>query len=324
MTCSAGRSPAQEQPSAQRQWSGQTRGGVVGNGIFVWLLRTLGLRAAYLLLYPVALYYLVVVGQARRASADYRRRIGMSRDGWVGSMVEGYRHFLTFGKLLLDRIAMIAGPADKFHVRFEGEQYLRESLEQGRGLVLVSAHVGNWQGAANLLRRLGRRVHVVTYEKEAERVRRFFDSVCKDRRFSVISSDGTSDCSLAILSALRRGEVVAMHADRCLETEGQCVEFLGGLARFPAGPFIAAAVAQAPLIPVFAFREGTYRYRFVADPPQQLHLPRGRRRDEELRKVVEQFARRVEEMLRQYPLQWLNFYDFWRSGQAECEQVACK
>ena len=105
-----------------------------------------------------------------------------------------------------------------------------------------------------------------------------------------------------------------MHADRVTDDGGVLVPFLGAAARFPTGPFNVAAVSGAPLIHAFAMREGTYRYHFYAYPHEHLDFARRKQRAGILRASVRRFVKRLEEKLRQYPLQWNNFYPFWQAG----------
>lgn len=298
-------------PPRVRKWKGQTRGGVAGNWILAHILRWFGLRAAYAMLCPVALYFVLAAPEGRRACAKYWRLLGRRRTGRLKGLWRCYTHFFMFGKLLLDRVAMIAAAPGRFRIEFDGEDYLRSALAQGKGMILISGHVGNWQGAGHLLSRLGRPVNVVAYEGEAERIAKLFGEILKNQAFRVISSNGSADSSVAILAALSRGEIVAMHADRCLGDDGEVVPFLGAPARFPVGPYVVAALTQAPLVHVFAIRRGTYDYRFKAYPPERLAFAsRGERRGQ-LAQWVRQFVSRLEETIRECPLQWCNFYDFW-------------
>lgn len=306
--------PVRDRVTEARPWTGRTRGGLAGNWIFVQILRWFGLRSTYVVLPFVALYFVLAAPGARKASRKYRRQIGYGRTGWLGDLWNCYKHFSTFGKLLLDRVAMVTGPAERFRIEFDGEDHLRSALEEGRGLVLISAHFGNWQGAGHLLGRLGRPVNVVAYEGEARRIQSLFGKVLEKQAFSVISSDGSANSSVAILAALRRGEVVAMHADRCLGSDGAVVEFLGAPARFPVGPYVVAALSQAPLAHVFAMRQSLHHYRFMAYPPERLAFGDRRERKEKLAQWARRFVSRLEDTLRQFPLQWCNFYDFWSLG----------
>lgn len=299
--------------SGQR-WSGRTRGGVIGNYIFYFLLRWFGLRAAYILLFPVAFYFLFFAPDALHASNDYRRRIGYGSSSRLAQFIGAYKHFLNFGKILLDRAAIIITRASKFKIYFDGEEHMRSALKEGKGLILVSAHCGNWEGAAHLLERLDVPINIVAYQGEAESVRKFLGKALKGRCVSIIAADGQADSSIAIITALNRGEVVVMHADRFFSQHSLAVRFLGDYTRFPTGAFTIAALSGSPLICAFAMREGMYRYHFRAYPPEHLAFAGHSNREQLLREWISLYVSRLEANLREYPLQWHNFYDFWDSS----------
>jgi predicted LPLAT superfamily acyltransferase len=311
LTGAAPSSPAVEDG---RPWTGRSRGGVVGNWIFVRLVRLFGVRPAYALLAFVACYYVLCAPQARRASAEYRRRLGYGGSSWLRRLWGAYRHFFSFGQLLLDRVAILAGRPGSFRFEFDGEEHMRAALQEGKGLVIVSAHCGNWEAAGHLLRRLEAPVNVVAYRGESAALRRFFEKALAEHSFAIIEADGSPDAALAIMAALARGEVVAMHGDRVLGDEGVVVPFLGAPARFPAGPHAVAALSGSPLIHAFAMRQGTYAYRFHAYPPERPRFGSRETRSELLREWVLRFVTRLESKLRDYPLQWCNFYPFWGSA----------
>jgi len=306
-----------------RRWTGRTRGGVLGNWFFYVLMRFLGLRFAYACLSPVVFYFLLFAPRAVKASSDYRRRLGYMESSWLNRIWNSYKHFLSFGKILLDRAAIIALNTSKFEFVFEGEEHIRTALQEHKGVVMISAHCGNWEGAAHLLDRLDVPVNIVAYEGEAEHIRRFLNKAMANRSFSIISIDGEKDSSIAIMAALNRGEIVAMHADRCLGEEGMVIPFLGGNARFPVGPYMVSAISGAPLVCAFAMRQGVYRYHFYAYPAEHLAFSNRSQRQQALREWAGHYVNRLENILRQYPLQWHNFYDFWVS-QTDSQQLSNK
>jgi hypothetical protein len=67
------------------------------------------------------------------------------------------------------------------------------------------------------------------------------------------------------------------------------------------------------LIATFSLQLGPARYRFFARPPVQLAFARGQTREQQLRGWVETYVLELEALVRQYPYQWFNFYDFWDS-----------
>lgn len=299
---------------ARDGWTGRTRGGYFGNWVFLTMVRRMGLWCAYLLLAPVAFSYLLLAPKSVKASLEYLRRIDYGGRFWLLKMVAVYGHFYSFGKTLLDRVALIVGRQSSFRIQFDGEVHLREALEEGKGLIIISAHCGNWEAAANLLDRLRVPVNVVAYEGEAAHIRMLFASALEKKLFSVISLDGSPNASLNLLSALNRGEIVAMHADRVTHLSADKtveVPFLGFPASFPTGPYAVAAVTGTPLVHAFAMRQRTQRYHFYAYPPEHLTFGRRSERHDQFREWAGLFVARLEHHLRQYPLQWYNLYDFW-------------
>jgi predicted LPLAT superfamily acyltransferase len=242
----------------------------------------------------------------------------------LAELVGAYRHFYSFGRILIDRVAIAGKGVSRFQFEFEGEEYIRSALREGKGAVLVTAHVGNWEAAAHLLRRLEAPVNIVALQAEERRLQQYFGRVIDNRHLTVIPADGSSEAALAIMAALKRGELVAVQADRFLDTQAadgaefavprgreEMIPFLGEPAQFSTGPFVAAAVAGAPLIHAFAIREGTYRYHLRAFPPERVAFGDRQDRARMLREWMGLFVQRLEGTLREHPLQWLNFYDFW-------------
>ena len=112
-----------------------------------------------------------------------------------------------------------------------------------------------------------------------------------------------------MLRALQRGEVVAIQLDR--SAPGQVtkdIDFFGRPAPFQVGPFHLARAAGVPVWPVFAVSEARRKYKFL--PSKVYRIPR-RASEETLQKTVEEVVGFFEEKVRQYPLQWFQFRDFW-------------
>jgi predicted LPLAT superfamily acyltransferase len=292
-------------------WSGRTRGGYLGNWWFVTLIRVAGLRVAYALLVLVAGYFVVASPRSFRVSVDYLQRVLGPRHRWRWPALV-YRHYFSYGVTLLDRIAVILGRA-QMECSYEGEGLFREYLDRGQGIILLGAHVGNWEMGGHLLGRHGIPVNFVVVEREVENVRRLFDQAGEGRRFRVLTADDDPLRVVPILAALRRGEMVALHGDRSVGGAEVCVRFLGGQARFPVGPYQLAAASGAPIFQVFSMRERLRRYRFFTFPAQFVDRQLLRQETERLKPYVAEYAERLENVLRQYPFQWGNFHAFWET-----------
>jgi len=295
-------------------WTGRTRGGYSGNWFFVQLIRLAGLRVAYAWLALVAAYFTVSSPRAFRSSVEYFRRLSGPKPCWLWP-VWVYRHFYSFGVTLLDRLALIMGRS-RMQCTFEGESRFRELLDRGQGIILLGAHLGNWEMAAHLLGRLDKPVNLIVLEREEANIRRLFDQALQSRRFRILTADDSPLRTIPILAALRRGEMVAMLGDRSFGGAETPVPFLGGTARFPVGPYHLAAATGAPLFHVFAVREKLGTYRFFSFPAQFVGRDALRPGSDALAGFVAEYAQRLETVARQYPFQWYNFYPFWDQATA--------
>jgi predicted LPLAT superfamily acyltransferase len=160
-------------------------------------------------------------------------------------------------------------------------------------------------------RRLEVPLNLVAYDNEVEAIRQFLNRVDQTARPNVIPVNDGPFASVAIIRALRRGEAVAMLADRTRGEETIAVTLLGQPVRLPAGPFRVAAVAKAPVVITFGAREGAKTVAFRAIPTADMaNVPRAERAAA-IQKLADQFAAELDAFLADHPYQWFNFYDFW-------------
>jgi predicted LPLAT superfamily acyltransferase len=217
---------------------------------------------------------------------------------------------LTFSQCILDRaIAEVSGSRG-FTWDSEGEEH----LPRDAGAILVSAHAGNYEVGGAFLHLGGFRLSVVMMDYEAEAIRAVHRRFGSDRNVpTIIAINKNEFPALAVLSALRRREVVALHGDRIIDEHWVLCDFFGRKARFPTGVFMMAAAARVPVVLTFGFKEGPSHYRFVAEPPRRIELPR-EGRAEALASHAQWYATRLEAYARRYPYQWFNFFDFWETS----------
>ena len=291
-------------------WSGtgRLRGGAGGIRFFITALRVLGLRLTYVLTVPVAAYFSFVSPDVP-AAMDYHRRVFGTAPWWKRRWLV-FRHFLSFGRALIDRLAVLAGNNRHLSFSFDGEHHVREALAQGHGVLLLTAHVGNWEAAGQLLTRLDVPINVTGFDNETSEIRALLNQASQ-ARFKLIPLTGSPTDAIPLVAAMRRGEVVAMLGDRPYNSPSTRIPFMGGLASFPIGAYVLASIAGAPLVHVFNLREPGGVYRFFGFPVQHPRMPPHDERDAYLRDCAARFARDLESVVRRDPLQWYNFYPFW-------------
>lgn len=290
------------------QWEGKSRGNKLGYRIFVFICRTFGILPAYFLLRFVAFYYFLFSRRSSRHSYHYfRYRLGYPP---LRSWLSIYKNYYVFGQTLLDKIIVMAGIENKFTYHFDGEENLRRIVEEGKGGILLSAHVGNWEAAGHLLKRLNTRINVVMFDGEHERIKQYLDQVTGGRNFNVIVIRNDLSHVYAISEALARNELICLHADRFLPGNKTASRpFLGAAAEFPAGPFLLAAGFNVPVSVVFAFKESATHYHFYGSDLLQRKETESKRAYTD--RLMNTFVAALEQKIKRYPEQWFNYYNFW-------------
>jgi predicted LPLAT superfamily acyltransferase len=294
----------------KRQWGAPSRGGYWGHLFFVVVVRVFGPGVTYLVLYPIALYFVFAAPENRKASMEFLdRAIGPAKG--LARWVRSYKHFLAFARVMVDRLIMGAAGRKAFTLSENGIEHIIESSKGGKGMIMITAHMGNYDVAAGLLDgRLHAPFAMVAFQNEVAQVRALIEK--NTGPMPKLLAVGNSElAALDILHALRDGYVVAIQGDRTVDARIAMVPFLGEKAPFPVGPFILGVMGQCPVIFTFSVQVGPRSYWFVADPPKTYKFERGKPRDAQLEEWAAAYARRLEELVKKHPYQWFNFYDFW-------------
>ncbi len=190
----------------------------------------------------------------------------------------------------------------------EGEPELDAACAARRGVILLTAHLGNWElGGRLLVPRLGRTTHVVLSPEADPALEGYLRRDEPGLRFV---TRRLPTVSLGLVAALRRDEAVAMQGDRPAGGRGdRAVPFFGAPAGFPLGPFVLARATGAPVVPAFCAMMPDGRYRISIEPA--IRVKPGQ--EEEALAVA---VGALERAIRRDPTQWFNFFDVWSDAHA--------
>jgi lauroyl/myristoyl acyltransferase len=223
----------------------------------------------------------------------------------TGSRLEGLTvgTFTDFAMCFSDLVSTNRLPGEQLLAHIERVEGAERITRLEAGFVSLTAHIGNWELAGRLLAgRAARMTHVVVAAEEARNLERWVRRNGDGVRFVPRSSP---TFSLELVTALRRGEVVAVQGDRALGTRGdRPIPFCGFLAPFPLGPFVLARAVGVPLVPAFCLLDSNYRYAVKVTEP--LIVATG---GEEA--AAHAWVAVLESVVRAHPTQWFNFFDIW-------------
>lgn len=270
-----------------------------------------GHLAARVLLVPVILTYVVFSRKIHRTVRVYFSHRFPDESGWK-YFIYAFKNVYQFGSVLVDRGWLGVKSGAGFDGRIVGLQTLSRLIAEGKGVVLVTAHVGNWQTAFMNLGDLGARVHAMMQYDQQLAAKHYFDLKGDKPPFEIIAVDDPFGGMIDAAAALQRGEIVTIMGDRFVKGSGTEVDFLGEKVRLPDAAYVLAASCHAPVVVLLAAKTGATAYQIKV---WDYFYPEYANRDERqpmLRKCAERFSVSLERYLQEYPFQWYNFYNFWK------------
>ncbi len=287
------------------QWTGKTRGNVLGYRIFVTTIRLFGLNVAYFILKFVSFYFYLFLPKKRKIlKSFYVNRVGIPVKN-VKSLIR--KNFDVLGQSIIDKMAFLIGKGDSITYSKSGERYLIELATSKQGAFLISAHVGNWDIAGNFLKRIDAEVSVLMYQNEHPKILKFLESQGSMPKFNVIPIGNDFSHLIKIHQAIKLGHLVCMNADRYFDgARTKSYKFLGEQAKFPIGPFELITKMKVPYSFVFAVKESKFGYAFSATKPV---IPFKKAED-----IGQDFVLLLEEKVKRFPEQWFNYYNFYNKS----------
>jgi len=194
-----------------------------------------------------------------------------------------------------------------------GDERLVEAQRAGKGSILLTAHVGNFELGGLFLAQLGLEVAAVYVPDPSPVIEKHRNDARKMLGVTGIPVDKTPFGFLPVFRALERNMCVAMQGDRDVSGTGRTMPFFGKTASFPIGPFRIAQASGAPIFPVFVLQEEDGRYRTIVEEAICVPHSRGAAAGEAVVAGLAKFIGRMEATIRAYPTQWYRFARFWES-----------
>lgn len=291
---------------------------VAGMRLLFWLCRIAGRWPVRLMLYPILLWYFFSQPAARLASRDYLERV---RSAGYGEKLGVLRHFAAFAESILDKMLLWSGLFDVDSVEHHGQSLIAAEIARKRGALLICCHLGNLDLCRVLSRHLaGFKMTALIHTKHAQRFNRLLAQLNADSQLNLMQVTELTPATAVLLGEkVARGEFVAIAGDRIpVSAKPRVVSarFFGAPAPFPVGPYVLASLLQCPVYLVFTLRRGRASEIHFELFRESICLPR-RERERALAELAADYAGRLENYCRRTPLQWFNFYQFWRLPAAD-------
>lgn len=291
----------------EKEWTGTT----YGNGwMHKWLIQSLRFIDVRLLYAFTSIFIIPVCLLLLHKNASYiykvfRNRLGFSR---FQSLKRTYINHCLFGQVVIDKFAMYAGKSFSFEV--EGYKHYLTLARNSESFIFLSSHIGNYELAGYKLVSDDKPFNVLVYMGEKKSVMENRSKMFAHTNIHMISVKQDMSHLFEINNALRNGEIVSMPADRFWgSSKYLTIDFLGKNARFPLGPFKTATMRGVGVLAINVMKTSLKSYKIYVTP---LCYDKTKSKDDQVVELANNYVRELEKMIKLYPCQWYNYYDFWK------------
>ena len=291
-----------------RQWQGTTDGTPWMHRALIRLLAWMNLPFFYAVMALVVPFYMLFNHQGYISQYHFfRRRLGRSP---LLAFVDVYINHFRFGQIILDRFACYGGR--RFNLIEDGNDRFMAHCDEPGGFMQIGTHVGNFELAGYMLSQQKKRIYALVFGGEKSTVMENRQRIFSHHNLQLIFANGGIDHVFELNRALADGDIVSMTGDRIFGSQKTvAAHILGAEAQLPLGPYILAAMRDVPVLCTFVMKETTNTYHlFVRElrlTPAQKTLPARQR----AAALAQAYGDHLTDILRRYPHQWLNYYEFW-------------
>jgi len=192
---------------------------------------------------------------------------------------------------------------------WRGLEEIQAARERGKGVILVTAHLGHWELGALLLAREGLPMNIVTAREPSQELNDWRERYRNRFGIKTITLGEDPFAFMEVINALKRNEVVAMLVDRPSGGSAIPVQFYGGTTSFSNAPALLRRHTEAAVIPAFVLQDHCGKYISFADPEIPMdHIGAPR---ELMARNTQKIASIFEELIRKHPDQWHNYVRIW-------------
>ncbi len=201
------------------------------------------------------------------------------------------------------------------------EQFIRENvainnigvidamLKRGKGVVILTAHIGNWELGGVVLSKLGYPIVAIALPHKERPVNDLFNQQRETHGVTIIPM------SIAVrrcIEALKENKLVALLADRDFTHHGEELDFLGRRSMIPKGAAVFAIKTGAAIVPTFLTRNNDNRFTLMmGEPILPTFVDEHVKDHAALLALMRQYSAVIERKIREFPDQWLMFREFW-------------
>jgi len=224
--------------------------------------------------------------------------------------------FMNFGQGMIEMLYYLAHPdlvSEK--VYFEGKEILDKAMQQGKGVVAVTAHFGNFPLMMLYCAQQGYKVNSIVRPARDKELEKFLFQKRTDTGVQTVYALPRKKCVAESIKALRNNEILFIPLDQNFGSGGGIfVDFFGQKAATATGPVVFSQRTAAPIVPMFIVRQKDNRHKIIVEQPSYLHETKNAEEEKDLTvRIISKITALIEKYIRKYPQEWGWMHRRWKS-----------
>ncbi len=280
----------------------QQRGNSLGYKLILTIYKLIGYKGTKPIIWLVSFIYALITPKEREAIKSYYRRVGVSYN-----FLYYVSHIYQFSLSIFDRFVSKINPNI-----FQIERVNLKVFLKNRNRILTISHVGNWANTFVAFQYENRNIYIAIDEKLKKDIIAYEKSLKyqKTSNIKFINLREGLKATLQIVQALKQGDDIAIMVDRLIDKNRYVeVNFLNSPTRFNRSPFEIAYNREVEIMGVTVIRSNDKEYKVIFSDP--IKVDKSIKKEKAIAIMATQYANYLENIVRQYPKQWFNFYKFW-------------
>lgn len=266
------------------------------------LYKLFGYKFTYYLMYPVSFFYFIFASNVKKSLKDYYSKLNMPFNNWVY-----FNHLRIFAICMVDRFISKYDPSS-YNFIYDDKEKIEKLLDAKN--ILLFSHFGGWAASSNNPITQNK-VNIVMHEVTLDSIKNIENSIEKSisNTHVIDQAQGQIFVSIEIANAISNNEVIAIMTDRPTNEKYKYkINFFNIDAYFNINPFKIAYRTKTPMLACFTILTGLQEYTVKTIP---INLDFSINEKEALNKALKEYTNEFENILKKYPNQWFNFYNFW-------------
>lgn len=298
---------------------------------FIFLYKLVGIKKIFIILAPVVFFYMLILPSKIKISKNFLSHVAKYNAKIKVNLLTVYKHFYSFALSLIEKVAVLKKDIRIKNINKLGiadYDMIINDVKNGVGFLALCSHLGNTeflhsvtnlQDDGNDIQK--RKVNVLLSKEWSRKFKSILKSIDPNFDLNMVDSEDFGIDTIWLLSEkLQKGEIVGMACDRTLENSSEKIReinFLGEKAVLPYGVFLLSVLLNVPIYYIFILREkdgfDSTKYIFYAHKSKvDISSAVRKNREEKINELISEYVSILEEKVQKYPLQWYNFFNFWK------------